>query len=157
MLGPGNHDHVNDKFVDETEVWLRHELKAMENNEILDKDGKDNKWDTQPFQPRIHKATPEPPTQRNVGGWNGAWNGAWDNNRRKRFACYTHLKWGQCNKRDCPFSHDPNTWTVYDPNKAQNRQPQETGANPPTATINQAVVQVTVPIKEMARHCGKGE
>ena len=82
LMGPGNHDHVNDEFADKTETWLRHELKAMESNELLDKEGKD-KWDT-PFQPRVHKATPEQPGQRNTGaGWNGAWE-----DRRNNFACY---------------------------------------------------------------------
>ena len=36
LLGPGCHDHVNDDFADTTENWLRHELKGMESNEILD-------------------------------------------------------------------------------------------------------------------------
>ena len=36
LFGPGCHDNVDDQFAESTETWLRHELKGMESNELLD-------------------------------------------------------------------------------------------------------------------------
>ena len=46
MSGPGFHDHTDETFAQATEDWLRHELKGMESNDLLDVAHQGNKkWD----------------------------------------------------------------------------------------------------------------
>ena len=111
MMGPGCHDHVEDKFANETENWLRHELKGMESNELLDKaqsrdDMNQDRWypNTQNWKPRVFKVTAE--TEEG------------QDDRRKNFACYNWKRDGKCDRQGCPYSHDPTTWTEYVPKGA---------------------------------------
>ena len=134
LLGPGCHDHVNDQFADNTKNWLRHELKGMESNEILDL--VQNKGDTgwgqwSPSRARVMKMAA-------TEGDKEA--------RRKNYVCYNWKKDGKCSRPNCPFSHDPTTWTEFVP-REQNGAGR--GATP-TATVKMvAVIKLSVPINEV--------
>lgn len=118
LSGPGFHDHADDAFANDTEKWLRHELKGMESNELLEATqsrGDSNKrwdWNSEPY-PRINKM--------------GAAEGG-QQDKRKYFACYELKNNGKCGKTNCPYSHDPETWKEYIPR--HRRKPQTEGGTP---------------------------
>ena len=129
MWGPGCHDHVDDQFADSTERWLRHELKGMESNELLDQaQNKDHKWTekwpnpTNAYQARAYKVAPD--------GAPG------QEDRRKQWACYEWKKKGTCSRGEgCAFSHDPQTWKEFvpraDKGAGKGQQPPDTAVQSP--------------------------
>ena len=132
LMGPGCHDHVNDDFADTTENWLRHELKGMESNEILDQNKVDTSWD--PWSPPRTRVMKMAATDGDKEA------------RSKNYVCYNWKKEGKCSRPNCPFSHDPATWTEFVPREQYGAG---RGVNP-TATVNMvAAIKLSVPINEM--------
>ena len=153
MGGPGFHDHTDETFAQTTEDWLRHELKGMESNELLDAAQQGNKkrdeWNKETF-PRINQM------QAGEGGQQGRRNeGGPKEDKRKQFACYEYKKNGKCEKKDCPYSHDPNSWREYVPKgKGKGRQqedPWQQGASAqPRSVKSITVVKLSIPINEVS-------
>ena len=150
--GPGFHDHTNEDFAQKTEEWLRHELKGLESNERLDAAQHGHQrddWNKEPY-PRIMQV------QAGEGGQQGKGTrkGGQKEDKRKQYACYEWKKYGKCERTDCPYSHDPNTWKEYTPKgkgkgKAQDELQQADPWQPKTAK-KITVVKLNVPINEVS-------
>ena len=145
VSGPGFHDHTSDDFAQQTEDWLRHELTALESNELLEtnQQREHQKWDhwNNP-NPRINKMAGEEGGQQGwqqggppgKGGKKGGQQGGLgkggqreglgkggqqEEDGRRRFACFNMQNKGACTRQNCPYSHDPETWLEYDPSKSR--------------------------------------
>ena len=149
--GPGFHDHTNEDFAQKIEDWLRHELKGMESNERLDAAQQGHQrddWNKEPF-PRIMQM------QAGEGGQQGKGRkGGQKEDKRKQYACYEWKKYGKCERTDCPYSHDPDTWKEYTPKgkgkgKTQDELQQADPWQPRTVK-KITVVKLSVPINEVS-------
>ena len=160
MMGPGFHDHADDAFADGTEAWLRHELKGMESNELMEvtqdpQNGTQRRqWQqmqewTHESYPRVNAVDVQP---------RGVTEGQPKDNRQY-FACYTFKADGVCTKKDCPYSHDPSTWrefkkrNVGEGGKGEGKGGKGKGQTEGDNTLSAkrvTVVRLSVPINEVS-------
>ena len=93
MLGPGYHDHVNDQFANETENWLRHELKGMESNDLMeqpkDQVGSYNRVNQYGANVNMAAVPSQGPNQQE--------------DKRNNFVCYNWKKDGKCSRKGLPI------------------------------------------------------
>ena len=70
----------------------------------------------------------------------------------ENFACYTFKKDGKCNRKDCPYSHDPSTCIDYTRKGKETKGQEETSPQASASAKKVTVVKLSVSINEMTVH-----
>ena len=104
LLGPGCHDHADEKYAEETEEWLRNQLKGMENDELMRRGKQEGAKDRygvgagnvpvyQAVVGQAQEAVPPVPKPRD-----GLTAQERKKNFKSNFACHQWKKFGTCNR-----------------------------------------------------------